>query len=1467
MKKQDYHQFKGMQRDLSISKQPAEFLWDAHNIRLTAREGDTMMSITNERGADWSNISSSGTSYERVSLVGQYVGHCVIRDYLTVFTHNETDGDRIYRIYKKDTNGKLTFDVTNLTEHTVNGNTTEYLDMNFSTDHPLQTLGVYENEKIQKVYWTDGINQPRMINIVKEDANYMYDDSFDFVPEMTLRDSISIRKIADSSGIFGAGVIQYYVSYYNKYGQETNISLASPLIPTSFAQRAGSPEERIGNSFEITVYNPDTKFEYMRLYSMFRSSKDATPSCKRVADLRIGDENSTGTQSKKLIFVDNGTIGDDIDPQELLYIGGESITAETIEQKDGTLFMGNINVSRPQLNSMKEDIKETVTVSCGTRIAQLPRTLNGNVYKWGNSLCAKLGTDEDSANTSTAGFKSGEHYRLGLQFQYKTGKWSEPIWIGDEKESELPSLGGNTQSAFSELSIPTFKATINADLSAKLLGLNYKRVRPVVVFPTMQDRLIQAQGALNPTVYSIGLQANGTPHYQSSWFFRPWPSALNKDTGNLNSSDVRYGATVQWQHGYSLYGLNNRGAEVQGVPLNWGGEAAASLFSGDSKSLIVRAGGNETDDSITVYKNQASNIFCVDQQYVTMHSPEFEFDDSFASLDLASILIRSAGRVFFEGNVGDIDIQTSTPTIGTESTGFFHKTTSCNTAETSDRRLCAGLFYWDWLADDWDASTYGRYTPEKYEFAFMVYPWQRSTSLNNDCNRPSGSGTRSAMLSTKKISNLKFAKTSVHLTSKRTQLATTGKNPIQLFNDDQVAIVKINDKNYYGNVDMLLTPVAPYGAVFSNSGELTLEADATTTTTDSDGKLLYKSNQCSFDDDPNYFWYFTKNRCSRLDSPTALYKNDGIGKADEDPALAQTRETIRMKYKSTPHVVISLEDTNGLSSIRDNNGAALYLAELYREGNSSTDFGGTSDEAIESNLWYPCGDATTLSSNGTNVEFKYGDTWFQRYDCLKTYAYTTEDPNQVIEIGSFMVETHVNIDGRYDRNRGQDSNLNISPTNFNLINTVYSQLDNFFNYRILDSDYYKLSQYSSMVTWSTAKSNASDVDNWTTVTLASTLEIDGTRGEITALATSKDMIYAFQRNGITQILFNSRVMVSSSDNVPIEISNNYKVDGNRYISTAVGCNNKFAIAKSPNGIYFIDGISGALYLLVGDQLQNISDVHGFGYWFSQQKLMNTWKLGSWDIKTRTLEDKTTETYTTLTGNTGTALYYDFNRKDLYICTSDNCLCYSELLNQFISFFDYKGCVMCNIGDTFHALVYYNDTTDTGKSGMTGLSLWNMFKGNYNNFFLRNCASDFTFISNADATLDKIFTNLEMRMDIYNGSNELQHTKFMEQIKVWNEYQDTGDVPLKFDVHPYSSLSSGLDFRNSNIKKKFRIWRCNIPRALKEKSDGTLVNGIDRIRNTWCKIKLTMNIPEAEYSSTVRSYNHAEIHDVGVIYYC
>ena len=42
------------------------------------------------------------------------------------------------------------------------------------------------------------------------------------------------------------------------------------------------------------------------------------------------------------------------------------------------------------------------------------------------------------------------------------------------------------------------------------------------------------------------------------------------------------------------------------------------------------------------------------------------------------------------------------------------------------------------------------------------------------------------------------------------------------------------------------------------------------------------------------------------------------------------------------------------------------------------------------------------------------------------------------------------LDGRYDKNRNQTDSTQMTPVTFNKLNSVYSQQNNYFNYRTLN---------------------------------------------------------------------------------------------------------------------------------------------------------------------------------------------------------------------------------------------------------------------------------------------------------------------------------------------------------------------------------------------------------------------------------
>lgn len=315
MKKTDSHIFTGMQRDRSISKQPAEFLWEAHNLRITAQgDNNTLMSITNERGTLPISlyIGKAGKDNPRCdTLPGHYVGHCVLNDYLVLFTHEDGGKDYIFRI-KKDGED---YEVNCLTGQ--KNNKFFYLSLGLDCAYPLKTFGYYENEYIQKVYWIDGKNQPRVINIVRDkllekqglstDSLAYTETSFDFVQPVALEDSLSIRKLT-TGGSFPAGVIQYAITYYNKYGQESAITCVSPLIYTSFKDRAGSAEQNTNCAFKVTIHNPDTSFDYARIYSILRTSLDATPTCKRIFDLKLNSKTKNSIEEVDMQDVERNEV-------------------------------------------------------------------------------------------------------------------------------------------------------------------------------------------------------------------------------------------------------------------------------------------------------------------------------------------------------------------------------------------------------------------------------------------------------------------------------------------------------------------------------------------------------------------------------------------------------------------------------------------------------------------------------------------------------------------------------------------------------------------------------------------------------------------------------------------------------------------------------------------------------------------------------------------------------------------------------------------------------------------------------------------------------------------------------------------------------------------------------------------------------------------------------------------------------
>ena len=461
--------------------------------------------------------------------------------------------------------------------------------------------------------------------------------------------------------------------------------------------------------------------------------------------------------------------------------------------------------------------------------------------------------------------------------------------------------------------------------------------------------------------------------------------------------------------------------------------------------------------------------------------------------------------------------------------------------------------------------------------------------------------------------------------------------------------------------------------------------------------------------------------------------------------------TIQPKYIKSP---ISVEKTTTLETIKVEDYPYLYLGEFYKDLDYSSLYGGTDDNALENINWIPSSQAYSIA---TTIDMSEGDTYYQRWDCLKTYPYTEEDINKVVDVTSFMVETRRNLDGSYSKRIGNVKNvLTIRPDNFNTYNDVYNQSDNFFTFNILDEKY-KNAKYKNQIIWSLSKKNKEDIDSWTNITLNSSINLDGVYGKINKILNYNDSILAFQDKGISVINFNNRTALSTEGGLPIEIANSGKVNGYNMLSTTSGCTNKELSIVTSNGLYYIDVYNSVLYRFNNEGLTNISE-KGMSVWF---------KNNIKDIK---------------------RLMYDFVTQDLYIVTTADALIFNEKLQTFTTFVDHineYNTTLFNVKEGSFTLNCYSNT-----------SLEKMHAGEYISRY------KMVYRVNPDPLMDKVFTNIEYLSELYDGTGANVNKSPFESLEVENDYQ-YGKTLISNTKYPMN-------------RRKFRIWRMDLPRDARSK---------------------------------------------------
>ena len=203
----------------------------------------------------------------------------------------------------------------------------------------------YKSEDFHKIYWNDGLNYLRHLNIADNDSLGLEPNQLDIVSEVELSKPL-ITDIA-KGGIYKSGVVQYSYNLYNNNGNESCYSPLSQLVnlikgneksSNTYVGKCLASEEALDISKTVigSISGIDRRFSFIRIVAIYYPTVNAVP------EIRIIDERYI-PESGIITFKDDGsvTLGT-VTLQELTTVGTKLIIPQTLTTKDNRLLAGNI---------------------------------------------------------------------------------------------------------------------------------------------------------------------------------------------------------------------------------------------------------------------------------------------------------------------------------------------------------------------------------------------------------------------------------------------------------------------------------------------------------------------------------------------------------------------------------------------------------------------------------------------------------------------------------------------------------------------------------------------------------------------------------------------------------------------------------------------------------------------------------------------------------------------------------------------------------------------------------------------------------------------------------------------------------------------------------------------------------------------------------------------------------------------
>ena len=1300
---------------------------------------------------------------ESTTVSVNILGHTTIRDTLVLFsiaTLESALGDSVEvgAVVKcsLNTNAPLVSESVYVSEH-----------LNFDIDHPIEAVGRYESESIQRIYWTDGLNPVRTINISDPEAMNIAPDSLNINPTIDFS-AITIEDVTHA-GTLPAGMYQYGYRLISSGGAQTRFSpltnFCHILKGASYWDYEEDPENQVEysntlpgvdtyKSVDLKMEGLDQDYDYVEVVAVYRTNSNGVAGCFLLPKISINAATA---------FVTHTSNDTPITIEEVTSFGSDINISKTLETKDNRLFLGNSQSREGQdllFNARSyrykrtdgssrfpylslEDTVDSSTEDYETYVDELFDPIN---------LTGSSSYSEVHNLNAINPFNSYNKEQAPLEELYRYQK--DGVTLGGngvyvDFKFKKQKLQGNTHG---DGGIPASAPYVSGNIgsaSSSIEDLDYKN--PVVA--------ANFKGYQRGEIYRFGIvlfDNYGNPGF-TNW------------VGDIKFPDYE---DFDWEGQEGVYNFTIAQNEKSASGTNYYLDNVVSAGDNNATAnshLYWPDGGSPNDNEYSRYNWQNGSYY--DKPTGSLYALGIEFKLK----DLPESLKNKVSGYKFVRTIRRLEDKT---VVGTGMLQFLNVFKYQNGATFRWAHNGPMLYMGRQTQNKiWGSQFSHVFTIDSPDFNFKnVWPDQ----ANNMFVKVSGG-------------LVGRSEEDIHGTDSFVMASIMSAHVLKspwrydVFDLDYIGKFRRAEAKYFNIQD--------HPGVFYST---------LPTTSDS-------SNGATFGDDDDF--YGVQNRSLQGNNEDCVTEYSGVidvagvseesllavlkPHRDDDDLLithpAGTGSTADgtgwgINWVQYLHTMDTLSQpcSIGNGSFKLNRGDKILVTLKKELGGGQ--YGGSTEDLRRPTSYISTGAFVPYTNvTDTVTDVWGGDTYVTIYDIEKNRFH-----NSSIDDGSisgynqswnfaFPTESTVNttLRGGYhfanktDHEIGTDQELNqfvIEPT--------YSSENSTDVYIHRPLAYTPITKQDTRVNYSEEKVNNSLVDSWRVFKLENYKDVSGDFGELTGLMYNQDSLYFSQERAFGKLNINPVSTVVDEDGVSIVLGTGKVINSFSYISDMIGIQNIRSSVSTPKGVYWIDQVTRKAYAFRANGLDSISDTHGMKSWFSSN----------------------------ISKDSKITLGNDVINDEVLFSVDNTTIVFSEVINKFTSFYTYGTPMYINL---------FNRLLSIDPSNMS--DIYNHNTGASCTFYGTSSDSYIEFLVNKHPVHTKVFDVIEwytasidnkFEEGIFSNNLESQVDTLSEAVN--KERMTRMPVPrtdnfARFrDAYMKVKLTTSKEFTLHYVKTSFRI---------------------------------------------------------------